>query len=81
MFVAGVIAHGGRLPLWAVMVAASLGAVVGDQVGLAGASGVCRHAFVVANIVGGTTWAVAVAALGLAPRSPFSEAGGAAMAA
>lgn len=28
-----VVAHGGRLPLWAVVVAASLGAAIGDQVG------------------------------------------------
>jgi membrane-associated protein len=33
VFVAGVVAHGGRLPLVAVVVAAALGAVLGDQVG------------------------------------------------
>ena len=33
VFVAGLTAHGGHLPLWAVVVAASAGAVVGDQVG------------------------------------------------
>lgn len=33
VFVAGVVAHGGRLPLAAVVAAAAVGAVVGDQVG------------------------------------------------
>jgi undecaprenyl-diphosphatase len=33
VFVAGVVAHGGRLPLAAVITAAAVGAVVGDQVG------------------------------------------------
>jgi membrane-associated protein len=33
VFVAGVVAHGGRLPLAAVIAAAAVGAVVGDQVG------------------------------------------------
>ena len=33
VFVAGVVAHGGRLPLAAVIAAAAVGAVLGDQVG------------------------------------------------
>ena len=33
VFVAGIVAHGGRLPLAAVIAAAAVGAVVGDQVG------------------------------------------------
>lgn len=33
VLVGGVVAHAGRLPLWAVMVAASIGAVLGDNVG------------------------------------------------
>ena len=33
VFVAGLTAHGGRLPLWAVVAAAAAGATVGDQVG------------------------------------------------
>jgi membrane-associated protein len=33
VLVAGVLAHSGRLPLWAVILAATLGAVLGDQVG------------------------------------------------
>lgn len=33
VFVGGLTAHAGHLPLWAVVVAASVGAVVGDQVG------------------------------------------------
>ena len=33
VFVAGVVAHGGRLPIAAVIAAAAVGAVVGDQVG------------------------------------------------
>jgi len=33
VFVGGVVAHGGRLPVLAVVVVAALGAVVGDQVG------------------------------------------------
>ena len=33
VLVGGVVAHGGALPLWTVIVAASLGAAVGDQVG------------------------------------------------
>jgi undecaprenyl-diphosphatase len=33
VFVAGLTAHGGRLPLWAVVVAAAAGATIGDQVG------------------------------------------------
>jgi undecaprenyl-diphosphatase len=33
VFIAGLSAHGGHLPLWAVVAAASVGAVVGDHVG------------------------------------------------
>lgn len=33
VIIGGVVAHAGALPLWAVMVAAALGAIVGDQVG------------------------------------------------
>jgi membrane-associated protein len=33
VIVAGVLAHSGRLPLWAVIVAALAGAIVGDQIG------------------------------------------------
>jgi membrane-associated protein len=33
VIVAGVLAHSGRLPLWAVIVAAMAGAIVGDQIG------------------------------------------------
>src|SRR3954454_9428231 len=33
VLVAGVLAQSGRLPLWAVIVAATLGAVLGDQIG------------------------------------------------
>ncbi|WP_329000951.1 DedA family protein [Kribbella sp. NBC_00709] len=33
VIIGGVVAHAGGLPLWAVMVAAALGAIVGDQVG------------------------------------------------
>ena len=33
VFVAGLVAHGGHLPLWAVIAAASVGALVGDQIG------------------------------------------------
>jgi undecaprenyl-diphosphatase len=33
VIVGGVVAHGGRLPLWAVIVAAIAGAAIGDQIG------------------------------------------------
>lgn len=33
VLVGGVVAHGGSLPLWAIMLAASMGAALGDQVG------------------------------------------------
>jgi len=33
VIIGGVAAHSGALPLWAVMVAAAVGAVVGDQIG------------------------------------------------
>jgi membrane-associated protein len=112
----GVVAHGGGLPLWTVIVAAALGAVAGDQVGFllgtslrqpargppprpgvplrrsrtrigphpaargdgssaravggrparagpgaAGTSGMTRVRFTVANVLGGTLWATAIA--------------------
>jgi undecaprenyl-diphosphatase len=114
--IGGVVAHGGALPLWAVITAAATGAAIGDQVGflvgrrygagllerlperlrrsgdldralalvrrrgavavvvgrwaaalralvpgVAGASGMNRTAFALANVVGGTAWAAAVA--------------------
>ncbi|MEV7225847.1 DedA family protein [Polymorphospora sp. NPDC051019] len=115
----GVVAHGGRLPLWAVLVVAAAGAAVGDQVGyllgrrygpvllaraperirrspvldraralirtrgavavvlgrwtavlrtvvpaVAGAGGMARMPFTVANVTGGLLWAAAVSVLG-----------------
>lgn len=128
VFVAGLTAHSGHLPLWAVMVAACSGAVAGDQIGftlgrrwgpalidhlprrlrgsaqldratallrrrggwavllgrwtallralvpgLAGASGMRRRTFVPANIIGGTTWAIAVAALGYGAGTAYQQ--------
>jgi membrane-associated protein len=119
VIIGGVVAHGGGLPLWAVIVAAVAGAVIGDQVGylvgrrfgpglltrlparvnrsgevdralgvlrrrgapavalgrwvaalralvpgLAGMSGMRRLPFTVANVLGGTLWATAIAVLG-----------------
>ncbi|MFE9202355.1 DedA family protein [Micromonospora sp. NPDC007230] len=119
VLVGGVLAHEGRLPLWAVIVAAIAGAALGDQVGylvgrrygrrlldraprrfvrsgelqraldllrrrgalavvlgrwaaalralvpgLAGTSHMPHRTFTVANIAGGTLWAVTVAVLG-----------------
>ncbi|SCF09132.1 membrane protein DedA, SNARE-associated domain [Micromonospora viridifaciens] len=119
VLVGGVVAHAGRLPLWAVVLAAIAGATVGDQVGylvgrryghrlldraprrfvrphdvrrgldlirrrgafavvlgrwvaalralipgLAGMSGLARGRFTIANVAGGTLWAVTVAVLG-----------------
>lgn len=119
VLVGGVVAHAGRLPLWAVIVAASLGAVFGDNVGyqvgrrygtalldrlpkrlvasgdltqaldvvrrrgaiavitgrwvaalralvpgVAGASSVPLRSFLLANLIGGVTWASTVALLG-----------------
>ncbi|MGW7681586.1 DedA family protein [Kribbella sp. NPDC054772] len=116
VIVGGVVAHAGGLPLWAVMVAAAVGAIAGDQVGflvgrrygsgvlerlprrfrrpeqiertlaligrrgavavvlgrwtaafralvpgIAGMSRMQRSHFTVANVVGGTIWAVLVA--------------------
>ena len=117
--IGGVAAHGGALPLWAVMAAAAVGALCGDQVGfaigrrygqrvlalvprrlqrprdvaralelirrrgavavvigrwaaglralvpgIAGMSGMSRARFVVANVLGGATWAVGMALAG-----------------
>lgn len=128
VFVAGLTAHGGHLPLWAVVVAASAGAVVGDQVGfrlgrrlgprlldrlrgharrrravdravalvalrgglavlagrwtalmralmpgLAGASGMSTRTFTTFNLLGGITWATAVAALGYLAGSAYQR--------
>ncbi|MEV0397963.1 DedA family protein [Polymorphospora rubra] len=115
----GVVAHGGRLPLWAVLAAAAGGAAVGDQIGylvgrrlgprllermprrircspvldrarrlirtrgaaavvvgrwiavlravvpsVAGAGGMRRLPFTLANVTGGLLWAVTVGSLG-----------------
>lgn len=115
----GVVAHGGGLPLWAVIVAAAAGAATGDQVGFllgrrygnrlvdhlpavvrrsgdleraldlirrrgavavalgrwaavlralvpgaAGTSGMTQARFTVANVIGGTLWAAAIAVAG-----------------
>ena len=115
----GVVAHGGGLPLWAVIVAAAAGAATGDQVGFllgrrygnrlvdhlpamvrrsgdleraldlihrrgpvavalgrwaavlralvpgaAGTSGMTQTRFTVANVIGGTPWAAAIAVAG-----------------
>jgi len=115
----GVVAHGGGLPLWAVIVAAAAGAAAGDQVGFllgrrygprlvdhlpsmvrrsgdldraldlirrrgaaavalgrwaavlralvpgaAGTSGMTQARFTVANVLGGTLWATAIAVTG-----------------
>lgn len=115
----GVVAHGGGLPLWAVVVAATAGAAAGDQVGFilgrrygnrlvdhlpamvrrsgdldraldlirrrgamavalgrwaavlralvpgaAGTSGMAQARFTVANVIGGTIWAAAIAVAG-----------------
>lgn len=119
VLVGGVIAHGGGLPLWAVVVAAAAGAAAGDQVGFllgrrygprlvdhlpsivrrsgdldrsldlirrrgaaavalgrwaavlralvpgaAGTSGMTHGRFTVANVLGGTLWAAAIAVAG-----------------
>jgi membrane-associated protein len=119
VLVGGVVAHGGSLSLWEVMVAAALGAAIGDQAGFllgrrfgtrlvdhlparvreagdldraldlirrrgatavalgrwtavmralvpgaAGTSGMTQTRFTIANVLGGTLWAVAVAAAG-----------------
>lgn len=126
VFVAGRTARGGRLPLWAVMLAAGAGAFAGDQIGftlgrrwgpallhrlprrlqgsaeveratdllrrrgawavlfgrwtallralvpgLAGTSGIRPRTFALANLVGGTTWAVVVAALGFGAGTAY----------
>lgn len=126
VFVAGVVAHGGRLPLAAVIAAAAVGAVVGDQVGyrigrrwgpglvgrlparlqtrsaqvtdlvarrgrwavllgrwtallralvpgVAGASGMAQRDFVLFNLIGGVTWAVAIASLGYGAGAAYAS--------
>jgi len=126
VFVAGVVAHGGRLDLAAVIAAAAAGAVLGDQVGfrlgrrfgpglvgrlpvrlqdragrvtalvarrgpwavllgrwtallralvpgVAGASGMGTRPFTVTNVVGGTTWAAVVAALGFGAGAAYAS--------
>ncbi len=126
VFVAGVVAHGGRLPLAAVIAAAAVGAVVGDQVGyrigrrwgpglvgrlparlqarsaqvtdlvarrgrwavllgrwtallralvpgVAGASGMAQRDFAVFNVVGGVTWAAAIASLGYGAGAAYAS--------
>lgn len=129
VLVGGVIAHSGRLPLWTVVVAASVGAVVGDNVGyqvgrrlgastldrlprklvaagdlqralevvrrrgaiavitgrwvaalralvpgVAGMSGLGRRRFLVANLVGGVTWATAIALIGYGAGAGYRTA-------
>ena len=119
VLIGGVVAHGGGLPLWAVIVAAAAGAATGDQVGFllgrrygnrlvdhlpavvrrsgdleraldlirrrgaaavaigrwaavlralvpgaAGTSGMTQARFTVANVLGGTLWAAAIAVAG-----------------
>jgi membrane-associated protein len=119
VLIGGVVAHGGGLSLWEVMVAAALGAAIGDQAGFllgrrygtrlvdhlparvrragdldraldlirrrgatavalgrwtavmralvpgaAGTSGMTQTRFTIANVLGGTLWAVAIAAAG-----------------
>lgn len=128
VFVAGMVSHAGRLPLGAVMAAAAVGAVVGDQIGysagrrwgpsmldrlprrlrssgradaaldlvqrrggwavlfgrwtavlralvpgLAGASGLPRRVFTVANLFGGVSWAVVVAAVGYGAGAAYHQ--------
>lgn len=128
VFVAGMTAHAGHLPLLAVIAAAATGAVLGDQVGfmlgrrwgpqlqrrlprglvtsgrvdrvtdfvrrrgawavllgrwtavlralvpgLAGASGMGRRTFTPFNLLGGVTWAVAVAALGFGAGAAYEQ--------
>ncbi len=126
VFVAGVVAHGGRLDLAAVVAVAAAGAVLGDQTGfrlgrrfgpglvrrlplrlqgragqvtallarrgpwavllgrwtallralvpgLAGASGMAPGPFIVTNVVGGTTWAAVVAALGFGAGAAYAS--------
>lgn len=126
VFVAGVVAHGGRLPLAAVIAAAAVGAVVGDQIGyrlgrrwgpglvgrlptrlraraeqvtdfvarrgrwavllgrwtallralvpgVAGASGMTQRDFALANVIGGVTWAVAIASLGYGAGAAYAS--------
>ncbi|GAB2590712.1 DedA family protein [Microlunatus antarcticus] len=126
VFVAGVVAHGGRLPLAAVIAAAAVGAVVGDQIGyrlgrrwgpglvgrlpvrlrgraeqvtgfvarrgrwavllgrwtallralvpgVAGASGMAKRDFLVFNVLGGVTWAVAIASLGYGAGAAYAS--------
>jgi len=119
VIVAGVLVHFGRLPLWAVMLAAMAGAIAGDQIGyqvgkrfgarvlrrmprwlyrharpdralayvrrrgemavvlgrwtaslralvpgIAGMSGLSQRRFTLANVAGGTIWAVACSLIG-----------------
>jgi membrane protein DedA with SNARE-associated domain len=126
--IGGVAANGGAVPLWAVMVAAAVGACCGDQLGFAighrygqrlldrvprrlqrprevaraldlirrrgaaavvlgrwaaalrvlvpgaaGMSGMGRSRFTVANVVGGSTWAVAMAAAGYAAGASYRQ--------
>lgn len=128
VFVAGLTAHAGHLPLWAVVAAASAGALLGDQIGfrigrrlgpglldrlpkrlrahgrvdratalvsrrggwavmagrwtavlralmpgLAGASGMPSRTFTLFNVVGGLTWATAVAVLGFFAGAAYTQ--------
>ncbi len=128
VFVAGLTAHAGRLPLWGVIVAASLGAAVGDQIGfrlgrrwgagllnrlphrlrrgdrveritdliarrggwavvagrwtallralvpsLAGAGSLAPRTFLIANVLGGVTWAGTIALLGFGAGAAYTQ--------
>jgi membrane-associated protein len=128
VFVGGLTAHGGGLPLWAVVAAAAAGATLGDQVGfrlgrrlgprlldrlprrlhssgrvdrvtrlvsehgawavlagrwtavlralvpgLAGLSGMAQRRFTVFNVLGGVSWAAAVAALGYGAGAAYPQ--------
>lgn len=128
VFVGGLIAHQGHLPLWEVIVAAAAGAVIGDQVGfalgrrvgpalfdrlprrlrasgrvddafgfiqrrgawavllgrwtallralvpsIAGASGLRRRTFSIANVIGGVSWALTVALVGFGAGAAYRQ--------
>lgn len=128
VFVAGLTAHAGRLPLWGVIVAAAIGAIVGDQIGfrlgrrwgpglldrlprrirrgdrvarvtrlvarrgawaviagrwtallralvpgLAGASNMAPRTFLISNVLGGATWATAIALLGFGAGAAYTR--------
>ena len=131
VLIGGVVAHGGGLPLWAVIVAAVAGAVIGDEVGFlvgrrygsrliehfparvrrsgeldraldlvrrrgamavalgrwaavlralvpgaAGTSGMTQLRFSVANVTGGTLWAVTIAVAGYVVGASYQSFAG-----